>query len=74
MTKKELGIIASALQHSKSNIEAETILFESGNIRPQSTKYYREVLIPEIDEAYKIVSREFLECKEENKHIPELIH
>ena len=55
MNKKELEIIASALQHSKDNLDAEANLLEKKMERPNTVKYLREELIPEIDEAYKIV-------------------
>ena len=55
MNKKELEIIASALQNSKDILEKEANLYEKKTERPDAVKYIRENLIPEIDEAYKIV-------------------
>jgi hypothetical protein len=59
MNKKELEIIASALQNSKDILEKEAKLYEAKMERPDAVKYIRENLIPEIDEAYKIVSINF---------------
>lgn len=59
MNKKELEIIASALQNSKDIIEKEAKLYEAKMERPDAVKYIRENLIPEIDEAYKIVRIKF---------------
>jgi hypothetical protein len=59
MNKKELEIIASALQNSKDILEKEAKLYEAKMERPDALKYIRENLIPEIDEAYKIVRINF---------------
>jgi hypothetical protein len=59
MNKKELEIIASALQNSKDILEKEAKLYEAKMERPDAVKYIRENLIPEIDEAYKIVRIKF---------------
>jgi hypothetical protein len=55
MNKKDLEVIASALQNSKDILEKEANLYEKKTERPNAVRYIRENLIPEIDEAYKIV-------------------
>lgn len=55
MKKEELEKIASALQHSKDILEKEVVLFEQNGTRPGTVKYLKEELIPEIEEASKLI-------------------
>ena len=67
MTKKQLELIADALQSSKDNAEKEANLFEIKAERPALIKYLQNELIPKLDEAYKIVRAEYYTANDDKQ-------
>lgn len=59
MKKKQLLLIAEALQNSKHFAEQQYILLCANNEKPATYGYLKTILIPQIDKAFKIIKKEY---------------
>lgn len=59
MNKEEAEIVASALGCCQQFLQVETNLLNATGEKPQKKQYIDKELLPNINEAYEIIKREY---------------
>lgn len=59
MEKEDLIIIANALQKAINSLTAQVKVFEITNERPDTTRLYKEDLIPELTKSFELIKTEY---------------